>query len=245
MPHFGGQRTGTTTPSNLFCAEMAEQVEHRRSIELDLSTAIEKGELNLHYQPLVSCRTSMIVGVEALLRWRHPQHGEMSPADFIPIAENAGLLPALREWVLDRAMRDSKRWPQLQVSVNLSPVQFRHVDLEGTLRRLIAEHHVDPRRFVLEVTEGVLLEATEHINSILTAIRAMGFKTALDDFGTGYSILSYLCNFRFDKIKIDRSFISSISKVDTSRTIITSVVTLGRGLGMDIVAEASRTNSKR
>jgi EAL domain-containing protein (putative c-di-GMP-specific phosphodiesterase class I) len=143
----------------------------------------------------------------------------------------------LGEWVLDRAMRDAERWPELQVAVNLSPVQFRHVDLEGTLRKLIAEHGIDPTRFVLELTEGVLLEATDHINSILTAIRAMGFKTALDDFGTGYSSLSYLCNFRFDKIKIDRSFISRLSKADTSRTIITSVVTLGRGLGMDIVAE--------
>jgi diguanylate cyclase (GGDEF)-like protein len=220
-----------------FCAEMAEQVEHRRSIELDLGTALEKDELSLHYQPLISCRTGMVVGVEALLRWRHPHYGDMSPADFIPIAENAGLLPALGEWVLDRAMADAKRWPHLEVAVNLSPVQFRHVDLEGTLRRLIAEHGADPRHFVLEVTEGVLLEATERVNAVLAAIRAMGFKTALDDFGTGYSSLSYLCNFQFDKIKIDRSFLSSVSKVDTSRTIIKSVVTLGRGLGMDIVAE--------
>jgi EAL domain-containing protein (putative c-di-GMP-specific phosphodiesterase class I) len=125
--------------------------------------------------------------------------------------------------------------------VNLSPVQIRHIDLESTLRRLVAEHGVDPKRFVLEITEGVLLESNEHISAILDAIRAMGFKTALDDFGTGYSSLSYLCSFRFDKIKIDRSFISSVSKVDTSKMIIKSVVTLGRGLGMDIVAEGIET----
>jgi EAL domain-containing protein (putative c-di-GMP-specific phosphodiesterase class I) len=179
--------------------------------------------------------------VEALLRWHHPTHGTMSPAAFIPIAENAGLLPTLGEWVLSRAMSDSKRWPGLEVAVNLSPVQIRHVDLEATLRRLIEEHGVDPGRFVLEITEGVLLESTDQINFILDVIRAMGFKTALDDFGTGYSSLSYLCNFSFDKIKIDRSFINSISKVDSSTMIVKSVVTLGRGLGMDIIAEGIET----
>ena len=138
-------------------------------------------------------------------------------------------------------MRDSKRWPNLDVAVNLSPVQFRHVDLSAMLRELVAEHRVEPSRFVLEITENVLLEATDHTNSILDAIRSMGFKTALDDFGTGYSSLAYLCNFKFDKIKIDRSFVSRISRVDISRTIVQSVVKLGRALGMDIVAEGVET----
>jgi EAL domain-containing protein (putative c-di-GMP-specific phosphodiesterase class I) len=120
-------------------------------------------------------------------------------------------------------------------------VQFRHVDLESALRRLVAEYAVDPRRFVLELTEGVLLETTDHTNSILDMIRSIGFKTALDDFGTGYSSLAYLCNFKFDKIKIDRSFVSRISRVDISRTIVQSVVSIGRGLGMDIVAEGVET----
>jgi len=179
--------------------------------------------------------------LEALLRWRHPIHGEMSPADFIPIAENAGLLPSLGEWVLSHAMEDSRRWPHLEISVNLSPVQFRQVDLETTLRKLIAEYDVEPSRFVLEITEGVLLEATAHTNLILDALRSIGFKTALDDFGTGYSSLAYLCNFKFNKIKIDRSFVGRISRVDISRTIVQSVVSIGRGLGMDIVAEGVET----
>jgi diguanylate cyclase (GGDEF)-like protein len=227
-----------------FSEEMAEEVEHRRSIELDLRAALEANKLRLHYQPIISCATGAVVGVEALLRWTHPVHGEMSPASFIPIAENSGLLPALGEWVLDRAMLDSKRWPNLEVAINLSPVQFRHVDLEGTLQRLVAEHNVDPARIVLEITEGVLLEATEHTNSILNTFRAMGFKIALDDFGTQYSSLAYLCNFKFDKIKIDRSFVGRLSRLDTSRTIVQSVVTLGRALGMDIVAEGVETEAE-
>ena len=220
-----------------FTNEMAEQVEHRRSVELDLRAALENEEFDLYYQPIISCGTGAIIGVEALLRWHHPLYGSMPPTEFIPIAENAGLLPEIGEWVLGRAMTDSKLWPELQVAVNLSPVQFRHVDLETMLRQLVVKHAVDPSHFVLEITEGVLLEPSDRVNKVLAAIHEMGFKTALDDFGTGYSSLSYLCNFQFDTIKIDRSFISSMSKVDSSKTIVKSVVTLGRGLGMDIVAE--------
>ena len=230
--------------SVLFSVEMAQRVEHRRAIEIELRTALEANQLRLHYQPIIACRTGAIVGVEALLRWFHPVHGEISPVEFIPIAENSGLLPALGEWVLDQAMMDSKRWPDLEVAVNLSPVQFRHVDLGPTLRKLITKHDVTPDRFVLEITEGVLLEATDHTNSILEAIRAMGFKTALDDFGTRYSSLAYLCNFNFDKIKIDRSFVSKMSGDDTSRAIVRSVIKLGRVLGMDIVAEGVENESE-
>jgi diguanylate cyclase (GGDEF)-like protein len=224
-----------------FTTEMADEVEHRRSIELDLRSALENEELDLNYQPIISADTGSIIGVEALLRWHHPLYGSMPPTEFIPIAENAGLLPAIGEWVLNRAMTDSKLWPDLQVAVNLSPVQFRHVDLESMLRQLIVKHAIDPRHFVLEITEGVLLEVSDRVSAILAAIRDMGFRTALDDFGTGYSSLSYLCNFQFDKIKIDRSFISNISRVDSTKTIVKSVVTLGRALGMDIVAEGIET----
>jgi diguanylate cyclase (GGDEF)-like protein len=225
----------------LFSEKMAQQVERRRDIEMELRTAIETDMLCLHYQPIVASHSGEIVGLEALLRWRHPRYGEMSPATFVPIAENAGLLPALGEWVLGQAMQDWKRWPHLEISVNLSPAQFRHVDLETTLRKLVGQYGVDPTAFVLEITEGVLLEATERTNSMLDALRAIGFKTALDDFGTGYSSLAYLCNFKFDKIKIDRSFVARISQVDISRTIVQSVVTIGRSLGMDIVAEGVET----
>jgi predicted signal transduction protein with EAL and GGDEF domain len=220
-----------------FSAEMAERVKHRRSIEVDLRTALETEQLRLHYQPIISCGTGAIVGVEALLRWCHPVQGDISPTEFIPIAENSGLLPALGEWALNHVMIDSKRWPDLDVSVNLSPVQFRHVDLARVLRTLVTKHGVASNRFVLEITEGVLLEATSHTRAILESIRAMGFKIALDDFGTRYSSLAYLCNFKFDKIKIDRSFVSRMSKDDTSRAVVQSVIKLGHALGMGIVAE--------
>jgi diguanylate cyclase (GGDEF)-like protein len=227
-----------------FTAEMAQEVEQRRSIELDLREALESNELRLNYQPLISCRTGEICGIEALLRWNHPVHGEIPPAEFIPIAESSGLLPAVGQWVLERAMSDSTRWPNIEVAVNLSPVQFRHLDIDTTLRALVAKHGIDPTRFVLEITEGVLLEASERTVSIFDKIRGMGFKIALDDFGTRYSSLAYLCNFKFDKIKIDRSFTRSISTVETSRRIVQLVVTLSRGLGIDVVAEGIETENE-
>jgi diguanylate cyclase (GGDEF)-like protein len=225
-----------------FSAEMAREVETRRAIEVDLRAAIERGELRLHYQPIVSCRTGAIVGAEALLRWRHPMRGDISPATFIPIAEVSGMMPALGNWIIERAIKDAKLWPDLEIAVNLSPMQFGEADFAGRLQRLTSEHDVAPERIVLEITEGVLLEATDHTKEVLQSIQAMGFKTALDDFGTGYSSLSYLCNFKFDKIKIDRSFVSNVSNALASRTIVQSVVSLGRGLGMSIVAEGVETD---
>jgi len=228
----------------LFCAEMAAEVEQRREVELELHAAIEARELELHYQPLVSCAQHRVTGVEALLRWRHPTKGDISPSVFVPIAEEAGLMPALGAYVLERAFAQAKQWPELDVAINLSPVQFRHVDLVEMLETLLAKHAVDPSRIVLEVTEGVLMESTERNRQILDQVRAMGFKIALDDFGTGYSSLRYLCDFRFDKIKIDRAFVTGIHERKRAMTIIQSVVTLGRGLGMDIVAEGVETDAE-
>lgn len=228
----------------VFCAEMAAEVEQRREIELELLDALNRQELVLHYQPLISCSSNRITSVEALLRWRHPTKGDISPGVFVPIAEEAGLMPALGAYVLRRAFSDAKNWPELDIAINLSPVQFRHVDLVGLLERLIAEYNIDPRRIVLEVTEGVLMESTDRNRQILDSIRSLGFKVALDDFGTGYSSLSYLCDFRFDKIKIDRAFVTGVHERKRAMTIIQSVVTIGRGLGMDIVAEGVETDAE-
>ena len=227
----------------IFCANMAWQVEERRAIEVELRDAIGRGELEMYYQPVISSATNEIVAAEALVRWNHPQKGVVSPARFIPIAEEAGLMPELGAWVLERAMADSARWPRIQVAINLSPVQFRHPDLEGMLHDLAKRYAVDPSRIVLEITEGVLLEATDHTKRVLDAIAGQGFKTALDDFGTGYSSLAYLGEFKFDKIKIDRSFVTGVSQAPQAMTIVQAVVTLGRGLGMDVVAEGVETES--
>ncbi|MBY0564220.1 MAG: EAL domain-containing protein [Hyphomonadaceae bacterium] len=228
----------------VFSARRAAAVERRREIELDLQTALKQGALALHYQPVVSCGAGKVTGLEALLRWKHPTKGDISPALFVPIAEEAGLMPALGQFVLERAFADSCRWPELEVSINLSPVQFRHVDLVELLATLLTKHAVDPKRIVLEVTEGVLLESSERNRHVLDAIRALGFKIALDDFGTGYSSLRYLSDFRFDKLKIDRGFVTGIHERKRALTIIQSVVTLGRGLGMDIVAEGVETQTE-
>jgi diguanylate cyclase (GGDEF)-like protein len=228
----------------VFSAEMAAEVEQRREVELELHRALEARELNLHYQPLISCASGRVTGVEALLRWNHATKGDISPAIFVPIAEEAGLMPALGAFVLERAFVEAKRWPELEVSINLSPVQFRHVDLVEMLEDLVKKHDVDPSRIVLEVTEGVLMESTDRNRQILDAVRALGFKIALDDFGTGYSSLRYLCDFRFDKIKIDRAFVTGIHERKRAMTIIQSVVTLGRGLGMEIVAEGVETEAE-
>ena len=230
--------------SVFFSEDMARRVEERLSIEADLRTALESDGLRLNYQPIISCSSGNIDGIEALLRWRHPVRGEIPPGVFVPIAEQSGLMPALGEWVLRRAMKDSKLWPQLQVSVNLSPVQFRQVDLEALLQQLVQEHAIDPSRFVLEITEGVLMESSDRTSRTLDAIHAMGFLTALDDFGTGYSSLAYLCNFRFDKIKIDRAFVAGMSKSESYRKIVNAIISLGRGLGMEIVAEGVETEAE-
>jgi len=228
----------------IFCAEMAAEVEQRREIEVELHAAIEARELNLHYQPLISCADGRITGVEALLRWKHQTKGDISPGVFVPIAEEAGLMPSLGAYVLERAFEQAKAWPDLEVSINLSPVQFRHVDLVELLEELLAKHDISPSRIVLEVTEGVLMESTDRNRQILEQVRALGFKIALDDFGTGYSSLRYLCDFRFDKIKIDRAFVTGIHERKRAMTIIQSVVTLGRGLGMEIVAEGVETEAE-
>ena len=230
--------------SVLFSWEMEQEVFERREMELDLQRAMAQGEFHLVYQPIIAASSGSVSGVEALLRWTHPEKGEISPGAFIPVAERSGLMPQLGEWVLARAMKDSAKWPDLEVSVNLSPVQFKQVDFLDRLRGLVAAHGADPRRFVLEITEGVLLESSERTTNALDVIHDMGFRTALDDFGTGYSSLAYLTNFRFDKIKIDRSFVSGMSKSAGYQKIVRAVVALGRGLGMDLVAEGVETESE-
>ena len=227
-----------------FTEEMGRDVKLRRAIEVDLRGAIERDQLELYYQPIVSARTSRIISVEALLRWRHPEQGDISPARFIPIAEEAGLMPLLGAWVIERAMADHAMWPEIETSINLSPDQFRHTDIAEFLDAAAQRHGVDPSKIVLEITESLLLEPSPRVRTALQSIRQLGFKIALDDFGTGYSSLTYLRVFHFDKLKIDRSFITELPKAENTRTIVQSIISLGRSLGMEVIAEGVETEAE-
>ena len=194
-----------------FEPEMDLQAQKRRDMERDLRAAFSNGEFELHYQPLVDIAANRISGFESLLRWRHPQKGMISPAEFIPVAEDIGLIVALGEWVLREACAEAMKWPaDVKVAVNLSPVQFRSRNLVQAVISALAHSGLPARRLELEITESVFLAETEANLAILHQLRELGVRIALDDFGTGYSSLSYLQRFPFDKIKIDRSFVKEV-----------------------------------
>jgi diguanylate cyclase (GGDEF)-like protein len=213
----------------------------RKLIENDLRAAIERDELRLAYQPIVNNSGETVVGVEALCRWTHPTRGEIPPSEFIPIAENSGLIIALGEWVLRRACIDAEAWPKVAVAVNVSPLQFRRADFVDVVERILAETGFDPTRLELEVTESTLLGNVDTAELAMLRLKALGVRLALDDFGTGYSSLLYLRRFPFDKLKIDRSFVHSIERAADAAAIVHAVVSLGRGLGMKVTAEGVET----
>jgi diguanylate cyclase (GGDEF)-like protein len=213
----------------------------RKLLENDLRSGIEANRLTLVYQPIVNGSGETVVGVEALCRWTHPQRGEITPAEFIPIAENSGLIIPLGEWVLRRACLEGKAWPGIMISVNVSPLQFRRPDFVDVVERILAETGFDPTRLELEVTESTLLGNVETAEIAMFRLKALGVRLALDDFGTGYSSLLYLRRFPFDKLKIDRSFVHSIERAADAAAIVHAVVSLGRGLGMKVTAEGVET----
>jgi diguanylate cyclase (GGDEF)-like protein/PAS domain S-box-containing protein len=225
-------------------AAMDEALRRRRQLEGDLRVAIENGELAVHYQPLADLETGSILGFEALLRWSHPQLGPISPATFIRLAEESGLILALGEWVLREACRDAVRWnPPLKLAVNVSPLQFQD-DLVGMVESILAETGLAPSRLDLEVTEGLLIRDAESALVTLRRLKALGVQISMDDFGTGYSSLSYFRMFPFDKVKIDQSFVQDMIANPQSRAIIRSVIGLGRGLGVPVVAEGVETQEQ-
>ena len=234
----GGGRNGFT----FFDPRMTEAVAERHEIEADMRLGLARGEFELHYQPVVDVSTRELSGVEALVRWRHPDHGMMSPARFIPLAESTGLIVPLGEWVLRQACRDAMRWPaHITVAVNLSAVQFRKRNLVEAVQRALAESGLPPRRLEIEVTETVLLEKDNDHIALLHRLKELGVSVALDDFGTGYSSLSYLTMFPFDKIKIDQSFIKDMAARSDCAAIVCSVIGLGRSLDMTTTAEGVET----
>ncbi|MGZ8999357.1 MAG: putative bifunctional diguanylate cyclase/phosphodiesterase, partial [Allosphingosinicella sp.] len=220
---------------------MDEQMRERSLIEAELREAVDRGQFAIWYQAQVD-RSGGVVGFEALLRWNHPVLGLVQPDRIIPIAEETGLIVQIGDWVLRQAAAQLVRRPGVFIAVNLSPVQFR---TEGFADRLIAifrEAGADPHRVELEVTERVLLGNHPEVRSTLSDLRSAGFRIALDDFGTGYCSLSYLKQFRVDKIKIDRSFIAQADESAESRAIISAIVTLGHALGLTVTAEGVETS---
>jgi diguanylate cyclase (GGDEF)-like protein len=225
----------------IYDAAMDADLSNRKLLEADLREAIENDKLKVLYQPIVNKSGETMVGVEALCRWTHPTRGEISPMEFIAAAEHSGLIIELGAWVLRRACLDGMAWPELTVAVNVSPLQFRRTDFADIVERTLAETKFDPARLELELTESVLLGNVDTAEAGMLRLKALGVRLALDDFGTGYSSLLYLRRFPFDKLKIDRSFVLSIEKASDAAAIVHAVVSLGRGLGMQVTAEGVET----
>jgi EAL domain-containing protein (putative c-di-GMP-specific phosphodiesterase class I) len=228
-----------------FAAGMETEFEDQRFIKRELGRALAARDFDVHYQPIVAAEGNAIVGMEALLRWNHPTRGAIPPARFIPIAEQAGLMDQLGEFVLRRALGDAMRWPNFYIAVNLSPMQVRDRKFVDLVAAVLAETKLPPARLVLEVTEGVLIENPEAAKSRLDDLRALGLKLALDDFGSGYSSLTYLQRLPFDKLKVDRGFVAALDHSANAGVIIQAIIALGRALNLSILVEGIETEEQR
>jgi diguanylate cyclase (GGDEF)-like protein len=228
-----------------FEPQIETEYAERRSLLRELQSAVSLQTFDVHYQPIVAADGGAIVGVEALLRWNHPNRGPIPPAVFIPLAEQSGLMSQLGEIVLRRALADGARWPNLSVAVNLSPVQIRDRWLVDLVGAAMADTGIASSRVVLEVTEGILIDNAQEALERLEALRALGVSIAVDDFGTGFSSLSYLQKFPFNRLKIDRTFVASLGSSGSAGAIIQAMVTLGHGLGMKVLAEGVETDEQR
>jgi diguanylate cyclase (GGDEF)-like protein len=233
----------------LFEPEMDQQIRDRRVLHQDLSAAIRNGEISLHYQPQASSRKTIdgadIIGFEALARWFHPTRGFVPPGDFIPLAEESGLIVEMGAWILREACREAASWPKpMQIAVNLSPAQFVNGDLVGVVHQILLDTGLSPGRLELEITEGVLIEDFDRGLSLLRRLKALGVRISMDDFGSGYSSLTYLQAFPFDKIKIDRAFVINLGRNPQSAAIVRAVIGLGHGLDISIVAEGVETQAQ-
>lgn len=228
-----------------FEAEMDARIQARRALELDLTSALSLDQFELHYQPLVDLKSNAVVAMEALLRWKHPQRGSVSPAEFIPITEEIGLIDEIGRWVLRQACHEATSWPkEVSVSVNLSAHQFKSGTLAFDVAAALATSGLEAERLELEITESALMQNTEATLVTLLKIRDMGVRVAMDDFGTGYSSLSYLHAFPFDKIKIDKCFVQNLSGQSDSNHILRAVVGLGSSLRMVTTAEGVETREQ-
>ncbi len=229
--------------------EMNRVIFERLTLEVHLRQALELGQLLVHYQPRVSIATGAVVGVEALVRWKHPELGLVSPGHFIPIAEESGLILPIGEWVLREACAQSARWraegmAPIHMAVNLSPAQFREADLVGVVRKALADANLPAEALELELTESMLLGKGDGTVRTLEALKALGIGLSIDDFGTGYSSLNYIKRFPIDTLKIDQSFIRDMLTSEQDSTLTTSIVLMGKGLNLTVVAEGVETRSQ-
>jgi predicted signal transduction protein with EAL and GGDEF domain len=230
---------------NIWCAyttEEGQREQERMQLGQDLRTAVEQQGFTLAYQPICNAASGEPVGFEALLRWIHPTSGPISPAEFIPLAEQTGMIIPLGRWVIETACAEAAAWDlPLRVAVNLSPAQFRDQDLLDFIRDALARSGLDPRRLDLEVTEGLLLEDIGSIVLTMQALRSMGIRMVLDDFGTAHSNLSYLRGFPFDGVKIDRSFLRALNSDAQARALVEAMLTMARALDLEVVGEGVET----
>ncbi|MBX3531776.1 MAG: bifunctional diguanylate cyclase/phosphodiesterase [Rhizobiaceae bacterium] len=222
----------------VFQPHMGQVADHRQWVESELHTAFLRGDFELHYQPQHDLMTGKIVGYEALIRWRHPERGMIPPMEFVPIAEETGMIAPIGEWVLRRACSDARAIPDdCYVAVNISTVQFMTKEFLQLVRNVIKESGIAPRRLELEVTETAMMQDKERAAAILKELSAMGISVAVDDFGTGYSNLSYLIDFPFQKLKIDKSFVARMEQDASSGAVVSTIVGLSRALGVHTIAE--------
>ncbi|PTE10317.1 putative bifunctional diguanylate cyclase/phosphodiesterase [Mesorhizobium helmanticense] len=230
---------------SVFHSDMGQVADYRQWIESELHIAFDRGDFDLHYQPQLDLPSGRIVGYEALIRWRHPERGMIAPMEFIPIAEETGMIGPIGEWVLRKACSDARHLPEdCFVAVNISPVQFMTKDFVGIVRDTMASTGIRPSRLELEVTETAMMQDRDRAATILRQLAEMGISVAVDDFGTGYSNLSYLIDFSFGKLKIDRSFVSRIDTDASSGAVVSTIVGLSRALGVSIIAEGVETENQ-
>jgi predicted signal transduction protein with EAL and GGDEF domain len=228
-----------------FEPEMDALMQARRALEVDLRNALVNGEFEIFYQPIISLEDQAVTGVEALLRWNHPERGFVAPSEFIPLAEETGLIVPIGEWVLRRACSEAVKWPShVSLAVNLSPAQFKSRNLSQVVIGALAQAGMSPRRLELEITESVLLVDSASTIGTLHQLRNLGVRISMDDFGTGYSSLSYLNSFPFDKIKIDQSFVRNLAPKLESQAIVRAVIGLGGSLGMKTTGEGVETQDE-
>jgi diguanylate cyclase (GGDEF)-like protein len=228
-----------------FRPSMLAEREARRELEQSLRSAVDEKQFELHYQPIIDVRSLELVGAEALLRWRHPIHGLISPPAFLPLAEEMRLIHKIGEWVLDEAARQAIRWPKpLLVAINLSPTQVMHTEIANTVKAILSATGLPANRLELEVTEAAILCDDSQTKRKLADLKSCGVSLVMDDFGTGYSSLGYLNRFPFDKIKIDRTFVSGLVENDGCASIVRATVDIARSLSMHITAEGIETDAQ-